>query len=227
MLRDFNSIVDLVAVAAVFAVVGATGCGSDSSASAGCPAPVTDAGCPATAKDAGCPATGADAGCPATGKDAGCPATSQLPPSGGTAVEQWIATGAYKSWTCEGAVHSARSPSPHGFNRICSNDAISSNAAGTSSWPEGAAAVKELYSSATATEPEGYAVYRKDAADSGGGANWYWYERTATGVVADGEGAPGSASNSICVSCHSGAGSSAADTPSPGSRDFVYSPITK
>ena len=51
------------------------------------------------------------------------------------ALEAWLAAGSYKQWTCESAVHEARSPSPHGFNRICSNDAISPNATGTGAWP--------------------------------------------------------------------------------------------
>jgi cytochrome c553 len=153
--------------------------------------------------------------------------TAQLPPEGGAAVEAWLTTGAYKQWHCEAAVHAARSPSPHGFNRICSNDAIASNATGTAAWPAGAAAVKELYDSATATTPTGYAVYGKKQADSAAGANWYWYERLpAGGVVADGTGDKGPAM-SICVGCHAAAGSDTAHTPSPGGRDEVYTPVPK
>ena len=157
-----------------------------------------------------------------TGASAG---TAQLPPEGGAAVEAWLTTGAYKQWHCESAVHAARLPSPHGFNRICSNDAIASNASGTTAWPAGSAAVKELYDSATATTPTGYAVYSKKQADSAGGANWYWYERLPVGgVVADGTGDSGPAM-SICVGCHAAAGSDAAHTPSPGGRDEVYTPV--
>jgi hypothetical protein len=149
------------------------------------------------------------------------------------AVEAWLATGQYKAWHCEKAVHAARFPSPHGFNRICSNDLISSRATGTGSWPEGAAAVKELYASLTSTTPVGYAVYLKTAADSAAGANWYWYERVpldstvphdSNGVVADGPGTTGTPL-SICVACHGAVGSDMAHTPSPGGRDFVYTPV--
>jgi hypothetical protein len=152
---------------------------------------------------------------------------------GETAVEAWLAQGDYKQWACEPAVHAALSPSPHGFNRICSNDVISSNATGTSTWPSGAAAVKELYASLSDTTPNGYAVYLKTAADSAAGAAWYYYERVpldstaphdANGVVADGLGAAG-APLTVCVSCHAAAGSDAAYTPSPGGRDFVYTPV--
>jgi hypothetical protein len=160
---------------------------------------------------------------------------AQTPPMGAAAVEAWLALGDYKQWHCETASHAARSPSPHGFNRICSNDAVSNNAAGTGVWPEGAAAVKELLADATSTTPVGYAVYLKTAADSAAGANWYWYERVpldstaaphdaATGVVADGMGSSGTAM-SICVSCHNAAGSDAAHTPSPGGRDEVYTAV--
>ena len=157
----------------------------------------------------------------------------QIPPQGRDAIESWLKAGTYKGWSSEPAIHEARSPSPHGFNRIYSNDGITKNATSTVDWPEGAAAVKELYDSATATAPSGYAVYVKTKADSAGGANWYWYETVpldssaphdANGVVADGLGGSGTA-KSICVGCHAGAGSDSAHTPSPGGRDQVYTPV--
>lgn len=158
----------------------------------------------------------------------------QTPPtSGRAAIEQWITDGSYKGWACEPAVHEARSPSPHGFNRICSNDLIAGAAMGTTAWPRGAAAVKELYADAAATTPIGYAVYLKTDDDSAGGANWYWYERVplnagiptdANGVVADGKGGSGAARD-ICVSCHVAAGADAAHTPTMGGRDQVYTPV--
>jgi hypothetical protein len=166
-----------------------------------------------------------------TGSTAG---TAQEPPTTGRAdIEAWLAQGFYKQWHCEAAVHENRSPSPHGFNRICSNDIIASNATGSDNWPVDAAAVKELYDSATATTPIGYAVYRKTQADSASGSNWYWYERVplnsmaphdTNGVVADGLGGAGPA-KSICVGCHTAAGSDANHTPSAGGRDQVYSPV--
>ena len=128
-------------------------------------------------------------------------------------------------------MHEARAPSPHGFNRICSNDLISAHKGGA--WPKGAAAVKELYASLDATTPTGYSVYLKTSDDSAGGASWYWYERLPPAdaarfglpeVVADGLGNAGNA-KSICVSCHVAAGSDAAHTPSAGGRDQVYTPV--
>jgi hypothetical protein len=165
--------------------------------------------------------------------DAASHDVSQSPPMGASAVEAWLARGDYKEWQCEEAIHEARSPSPHGFNRICSNDVIAASAGKTGSWPAGAAAVKELYTSATEVEPAGYAVYLKTQSDSADGANWYWYERVpldnpaphdGKGVVADALGAAGPA-KMICVGCHAAAGSDAAHTPSPGGRDQVYSPV--
>lgn len=159
--------------------------------------------------------------------------TDQLPPQGRAALEPWLSDGAYKMWAAEPAVHASRDPSPHGFNRIYANDQIAQNASGTGDWPVGAAAVKELYASATATTPIGVAVYIKLDADSASGANWYWYERVpldsevphdGNGVVADGNGASGPAKQ-ICVGCHVAAGTDAAHTPSPGGRDQVYTPV--
>jgi hypothetical protein len=148
----------------------------------------------------------------------------QTPPRGRTALDAWLSDGMYRSWASEPAVHEARSPSPHGFNRIFSNDAIANNASATGAWPKGAAAVKEIYASASATAPIGYAVYLKLATDTASGANWYWYERTPEGVVADGSGAGGPAKD-ICVACHAGAGTDVTHTPTPGGRDEVYTPV--
>ncbi len=157
----------------------------------------------------------------------------QTPPSGRVAVESWLSDGAYKAWASESAVHPSRDPSPHGFNRIFSNDLIAANATGAGAWPKGAAAVKELYADMTSTTPVGVAVYLKLDSDSAGGDNWYWYERVpldseaphdANGVVADGNGNSGAAKE-ICVGCHIGAGIDAAHTPTPGGRDQVYTPV--
>jgi hypothetical protein len=158
----------------------------------------------------------------------------QTPPQGHAAVESWLALGFYKAWAAEPAIHASRMPSPHGFDRVFSNDVLAAAATQTGAWPKGSASVKELYMSATDATPIGYAVYLKLAADSAAGANWYWYERIppntpgvptdANGVVADGTGG-GGAAMSICVGCHAGAGMDAMHTPTPGGRDFVYTPV--
>jgi hypothetical protein len=164
---------------------------------------------------------------PATNSNTG---DAQTPPtSGGADIEKWIKDGSYLTWTCEADKHAPRSPSPHpsatGLNRICSNDVIANAAAGTTKWPKGAAAVKELFASSASTTPDGYAVYLKTDADSAGGANWYWYERVPGGTIAaDGKGGSGAPKN-ICVACHAAAGSDAAHTPTTGGGDEVYTPI--
>jgi hypothetical protein len=146
-------------------------------------------------------------------------AESQTPPMGATALEAWLSSGAYKDWHCEEESHAARSPSPHGANRICSNSLIAEHATESGDWPEGAAAVKEIYAAAGDDEPIGYAVYLKTASASAEGANWYWYERIRDSTAADG------LDEALCTGCHTAAGSDAAHTPSPGGRDQVYTPV--
>ena len=149
---------------------------------------------------------------------------SQTPPTGHDAVAGWLASGEYKRWHCEAAPHEARSPSPHGTNRICSNDLLSQ--AGPGEYPVGAAAVKELYGGDG--HVAGYAVSRHTKAGAAGDA-WYWYERVpldsaaphdAKGVVADGAGDAGP-SKTICVGCHGAAGSDAAHF----GHDMVYTQV--
>jgi hypothetical protein len=167
----------------------------------------------------------------ATGADASSTSNLQTPPTNGHDVETWLQARSYKSWHCEAAPHPARSPSPHGMNRICSND-LTSSFSGTGERPQGTAAVKELYDDA-AVNVVGYAVYLKTQATSAQGGNWYFYERVPTssmaphdsqGVVADGLGTSGP-SKMICVGCHAGAGSDAPHTPSPGAGDEVYTQV--
>lgn len=149
----------------------------------------------------------------------------QIPPSGAAAVEAWLSEGAYLDWTCEPAVHDARSPSPHGKNRICSNDVLSAH--GTGTYPVDAAAVKELYDEA-GTSIIGYAVAKKTTTGTTGAA-WYWYERVpldhpaphdAAGVVADAIGSSGPALT-ICVGCHMATGIDAQHS----GHDFVYTQV--
>jgi hypothetical protein len=146
------------------------------------------------------------------------PDDSQVPPEGEAATRAWLDSGAYLGWACEPAVHRSRSPSPHGYNRICSNRIIAENARGSGAWPAGAAAVKELYSDASGKTLIGYSVYSKIDADSANGNGWYWYERYGSSLFV-GRGA------SACIGCHGGAGTSAATTPTEGGRDYVFTPV--
>lgn len=149
---------------------------------------------------------------------------AQLPPQGHDAIEAWLAEGHYKRWACQPAPHGPLKVSPHGMQRICSNQALSSHPPDGGEYPVGAASVKELYDAA-GTTLVGYAVslHTKPGTDGG---DWYWYERVpldhpampdAQGVVADGSGDSGRARD-LCVSCHIAAG---LDADHPG-HDFVY-----
>jgi hypothetical protein len=156
-----------------------------------------------------------------SGDDAASAGSAQTPPFGEASLVAWLATGQYKQWHCEPAVHAARGPSVHTpFDRVCSNDVLSAAAAagGTAPWPAGAAEVKEIYMAADDPTPTGgYAVSVKTAADSASGAAWYYYERFDGTLYADGLG------TGICVDCHATA--SATSMTSPGAHDFVFTPV--
>lgn len=165
-------------------------------------------------------------GCSGEGDDSAKTSSDpQTPPQGHAAITEWLAAGHYTSWACEPEPHEARSPSPHGYNRICSNDLLSNHTTGE--YPVGAAAVKELYTD-PAMPIAGYAVELHVTAGTDGG-DWYWYEvvpddseapHDANGVVADGLGDSGAAMT-ICVSCHEAAGSDV----DHGGHDFVYTQV--
>jgi hypothetical protein len=164
-------------------------------------------------------------------------ADSELPPTTGYQdLEVWLAQGYYKSWHCEASPHQARSPSPHGINRICNNAKVKAQPAGKGEYPVGAANVKELYDSA-GTTIVGYSVAVHVSAGNDT-ANWYWYERNpalglpakdgSSGLVADGvgpnEGIAGTATEKVCTGCHAAAGSDASHTTMD-SHDFVYTHV--
>src|SRR5207253_385956 len=112
------------------------------------------------------------------------PGTADAPPTASAAeVQAWLAAGSYKSWHCESAPHAARSPSPHGTNRICSNEASSQH--GQGEYPVDTAAVKEVYDAGG--NVHAYAVYRHVRAGSDG-ASWFWFEGAGSDVFAFGLG---------------------------------------
>ena len=196
---------------------GLAACGSD-----------TGTGTTGTGGSAGTTTTGSDGtttgGSTSTG--GGMLATdAQTPPQGGVQpMKDWLAKGDYKTWHCEAAEHASKDPSPHGWNRICSNDKLA-GAGAMGNFPVGSAGVKELWDK-MGGKVIGYAVYVKTQADSAAGANWYWYEDNPTipaptgPIVADGYGDAGQA-KSICVGCHSHASSMFAAT----ARDFVFTQV--
>lgn len=169
--------------------------------------------------------------------DAGGADDPQLPPTSGyQAVEAWLGKGYYKAWHCEPAPHAARSPSPHGVNRICNNAKVTAQPAGPGEYPVGSANVKELYDDG-AKNIIGYAVEVHVSAGKDT-SNWYWYEKDpalgapakngSAGLIADGvgptEGVSGGPTDKICTGCHTAAGSDAAHTTTD-SHDFVYTHV--
>ncbi len=135
----------------------------------------------------------------------------QLPPTNASSMAAWLEEGSYTSWRCESAPHDARSPSPHGRNRVCNNDAVV-NHTGSGPYPVCAANVKELVDAQGAIT--GYTVSRRVAEGSDPSA-WYWYERLGSNVVADGRGV------ASCTACHSAAGSDAQHS----GQDNVYTRV--
>jgi hypothetical protein len=129
----------------------------------------------------------------------------QLPPRGSTDIVTWLEAAHYNTWQCEPEPHDARPRSPHGRNRICSNDLLASST-GDGPFPVGAAGVKEIFDGSSISL---YAVYRK-VADGTGGNTWYWFEGDRGDVIANGEG------DSTCTGCHGGA-----------PRDFVFTIVTE
>ncbi len=187
-----TALASLSSVASVAAVVTVSGCADDG------------AGCPAA-----CPAA-----CPAEAGD------TQTPPRGADSVlETWLTAGSYKGagWKCETAVHAARSPSPHGKNKICNNTKLTQTAA-PAAYGFGIASVKELYMD-NGTTLIGHATSLKLQDGASNGSKWYFYEKIGTQVVSNGAGK--SDNSDLCSSCHAGAGS---DAGHPG-RDFVYTQV--
>jgi hypothetical protein len=129
--------------------------------------------------------------------------TAELPPRGPNAMMTWIKGGAYLEWNCEPSSHPARDRSPHGPNRICTNDALSF-APDDAPLPVGAASIKELFDG---SRIRGYAVMRKLETDSDGGNGWYWYEAFGDDVAVATAGAS-------CSDCHSRA-----------SHDFAFTVV--
>ncbi len=191
-----------------------------------------------TTADGGTGGGSAAGGGTAAGGGSGGGNAMQEPPTTGAAdVEAWLALGYYKQWHCEAASHEARSPSPHGINRICNNMLVQSQPLDGGEYPVGAANVKELYTTDGGTEIIGYAVEVHISAGTNT-SNWYWYEKNPSlgapakygeaGLVADGvgpnEGVAGTVTDMICTSCHEAAGSDAAHNTT-NSHDFVYTHI--
>ena len=135
---------------------------------------------------------------PMTTVDAGTPDAGVAFDFSKSGLAAFAASGAYKAWKTEPAVHA--STGPHGGNvRTYVNDVLyASLKAGKTTHPPGSIAVKELYGSSTTTVT-GHAVDAKDDAGT-----WFFFE----------ESFYFSGTSNFCANCH-------ASGP-----DFYASPIT-
>lgn len=136
----------------------------------------------------------------------GHPGDAQTPPTTSSAdIAAWIETGVYRAWRCEAALHDARPPGPHGQNRVCSNQLLSSTTSTATEFPIGAASVKELGDGSG--NVIGYAVAVRTVKGQAG-AGWLWYERIGQGGAIIGQGHSG------CMGCHAQA-----------ARDYVFTEV--
>jgi len=108
-------------------------------------------------------------------------------------MEQWVASGTYKSWACEPTPHSQTLTSPHGRVRICSNPLLAASTGNVH--PVGAISFKELYAGSSLI---GHAVGVKVKAGTTADT-WYWYETINGTNVANGTGL------GVCENCHNAA----------------------
>lgn len=121
----------------------------------------------------------------------------------------WLQAGNYMGFKAESAIHA--STGPHGMNvRTFLNPTLfDALTAGSTNFPIGSAAVKELWGNGS--KLLGWAVTVKVQADSANGAGFYWYENYSTtdpsSPVADGTGV------GLCTGCHSNG------------KDFFMSPF--
>lgn len=143
---------------------------------------------------------------------------AETPPQGTeAAIEAWLTAASFKGtgWVCEPEVHTARSPSPHGQTKICSNTKVSTTAAGDVH-PAGAANVKEIYMNDVVM---GHAITLKLEDGVSNGSKWYFYEKVGAQTFANGKGKMSNSDG--CSGCHAAAGSGAGFS----GHDFVYSQV--
>lgn len=132
-----------------------------------------------------------------TGDDTGAP-VEELPPIDSVEIlEAWLAGGAYKQWAVESQVHASTGPHAGNVRTYVNAVALASLTAQNSEHPQDAATVKELYGAGVDTII-GYAVSRKTAPTSEGGATWYWYERVNDTTYG------GDLGVGLCTGCHGG-----------------------
>lgn len=132
-----------------------------------------------------------------------------VPPAEPKALQRFLASGAYKTWAKEGALHTSAGPHPVQVRTYLNPAVRASLQAGNMSHPAGSATVKELFDAEDRLR--GWAVAVKTEADAPHGRGWYWYETFS--IKADAKPAYAGQGLPLCVGCHA-----------PG-RDFVLTPF--
>jgi hypothetical protein len=121
-------------------------------------------------------------------------AQASEPPLGGTDLTEWLSAGHYRQWRSESRTHASQGPHFGKVRAYLNPVLFESLNAGNKDHPKGAIAVKELYGDGD--KVLGWSVAIKTEAASAAGANWYWFEKFETRVVADAKGVL------LCRGCH-------------------------
>lgn len=160
--------------------------------------PGTSSGPGSTGPDSGTTTTPDDTTAGDTAGDSTTGAVEEPPPTNGAELLPWLEAGEYLRWAAESGVHPSAGPHGGGVRTFVNETLLGSLEAGLAAHPQGAAAVKELYTAGG--QPNGWAVMVKVAPDSAAGVGWYWYELYGVDVYADGTGV------GLCTDCHSAGG---------------------
>jgi hypothetical protein len=121
-------------------------------------------------------------------------AQASEPPPGGTALAGWLSAGHYRQWRSESQTHASQGPHFGRVRAYLNPVLFQSLRSSAREHPKGAVAVKELYGDGD--KVLGWSVAIKTEATSAVGANWYWFEKFETRVVADAKGVL------LCRGCH-------------------------
>ncbi|MFN0179555.1 MAG: hypothetical protein ACKVZ0_12215 [Gemmatimonadales bacterium] len=156
----------------------------------------------------------------ATLATAGCSGSTTEPPPppivGGvptTAPElfRWLEAGQYRGFARESAAHPSAGPHPVNVIAYLNGTLHQSLEAGTPRHPIGAAAVKELFSTAGALR--GWAVMVKIRDDRQDGSAWYWYEVLSRDPSRENNPDFAGVGLTLCSGCHASG------------RDFIRIPF--
>lgn len=118
-------------------------------------------------------------------------------PAEASALRPFLESKSYSKWAAEADYHPSSGPHGEAVKVFYSAKAAAALTAGSATFPQGAAVIKELTSGGSLY---GWAVWVKVDADSAGGNGLYWYELiqgdAGDKVYGDARG------SSDCVGCH-------------------------